>query len=914
MKLKLFLISLLVLLVAPLSQAEDNTRKLTGRIVNKDTNKPVAFSTIYVLETERGTVADVNGKYILSLPKEGNYHLRVSCMGYATQEIWVKPHVRSLIIKLEEQSIALEEFTVTARYHDKLGSDATVGQEALEYIQPTSLRDVFTLLPGGKITSNNMQGGELITSRQAGADKSTSFGMGISIDGIPMSNDGMRVQMSGLTGQTAMDQDANITVNAGIDMRTISTDHMESVTVARGISSAKEGNLSSGMVRVTPKKGESPIRARVKADPKNKLVYVGKGIRLGESAGTLYVGADMVHSTSSIEDRRGAYNRLTAQANYNNQVEWWGKRTDISVFGSYVTSFNNRKTDEMIEARKEKYSTRYQRASLSTKIKSDLNGAIADNVEMVLSADYSNSLLKHHKTVSNTTVTPLQQSTEEGEHEGTFLPSTYQTFYKLDNQPVNAFAQLTAQKYGTIGSHVNYSYLYGASYTCTKNVGLGAVTDPLRPPFPSESYIRPRRNRDIPALMHMALYAETKWGYTTGLHELNTSLGLRDVMMFNLPSHYELQNKMLLEPRVQASYTLSTPIGDKKMRNSVRVGYGMENKLPSADYLYPDLVYHDFIALNAYFSDESKRLLITNTKIQDPTNPNLRENKNRKIEIGYDWEYKEYAVSLTLFKEQMSNGVEYFTTYTPTSYTYYYELKHPVDGRPSRDDFNSRLMETFMMNRTPANSAKIVKRGLEYRIHIPTIRPIHSEIEINGAYYHTLYTDGIPVMYRPSIMLDGNMYPYVGIFDGFEKKYRSTFNTNIWINTHLPKWKLIFTNFMQIVWFETSRLGKDVDVYPSHYMDLEGRQHVLDEAALAANPELELLKRDFKSSRYNEARLPASFLWNLKLTKEFNKWLKLSLFADNIINVNPKYKDAYLKTQRVWVKPFFGVELTLNIL
>ena len=53
------------------------------------------------------------------------------------------------------------------------------------------------------------------------------------------------------------------------------------------------------------------MRVRIKFDPLNKLAYVGKGIRLSESLGTLYAGADIVRSATSIEDTRGAYNRVT---------------------------------------------------------------------------------------------------------------------------------------------------------------------------------------------------------------------------------------------------------------------------------------------------------------------------------------------------------------------------------------------------------------------------------------------------------------------------------------------------------------------------------------------------------------------------------------------------------------------------
>lgn len=910
---KLYLFLYLLLLTPFTATAANNKTTLSGRVFHANSNEPITFATIYIIETGKGTVADAEGRYTLQMGYDHDCHIRVSSLGYITREITVKRGTHTLDIALHEQSVALEEFTVTAKYRDKVGSDATIGQEALEYIQPTSLRDIFTLLPGGKIGSNNMQGSQLISSRQVGSDTGTSFGMAISIDGMPVQNDGMRVQMSGFTGQSGIDPEGNVQVNTGIDLRTISTDHIESVTVTRGISSAKEGNLSSGAIKIEAKKGSSPLRMRVKFDPKNKLAYIGKGIFLGKTLGTLYLGADVVHSAGNIEDTRGAYNRVTGQMNYNNQVHWGGKKIDVNVYGSYVTSFSNNKTDEMAQRFNEKYTTRYQRAALSGKVNATLNHPVIDELELLLSADYTGNKLEHHKHVMNQTVMPLQQSTTEGESEGSYLPATYDTYYEIDNRPINIFSQLTAQKFGMVGHNMNFSLLLGTSINYTKNIGNGAVTDAMRPPFPSVNYIRPRRNKDIPALVNHAGYVETKLRYHHGAHEVNTSLGLREGMMLNLPSDYVLNGKMLFEPRLQASYTFYPKQRQQAISHTLRVGYGVENKFPSADYLYPDKVYHDFIALNAYFTDESKRLLITNTKIQNPTNRNLRENKNKKLELGYDLKWDGFEFSLTGFHEQMNGGIEYFSIYTPTEYIYYYELKHPVHTKPTRDDFNSRLMRTFMVNSVPTNSSKVIKKGLEYRFHTPIIAPIHSDIELNGAYYHTLYTDGVPVMYRPAVMAGDSMYPYVGIFEGYEKTYASNFNTNIWVHTHLPKWKLIFTNFVQIVWFEKSRLGKDVDVYPTRYMDLDGQVHTFTDEALAANPELGSLRRDFLSSRYNENKTPVSLLWNLKLTKEFSRAIKLSFFADNIIQISPKYQNAFLQTRRNWNKPFCGAELVINL-
>lgn len=821
---------------------------LSGQVTDKASGEPIPFATIYLPDLARGVAADINGNFSIQVGRNAKVRLKVSSLGYQAAELTVATSGRKNIsVMLEQQSVALKDFTVTAKYNDKTGSDATIGQEALEYIQPTSIQDIFQLLPGGKTGQNNMQSRSLISSRQVGSDESTAFGMGLSIDGVPVQNDGQRIQMTGITAGTGGgDQEGNTSVNTGVDMRTISTDHIESVTVNRGIASAKEGNLSSGTIRVTPKQGSSPMRVRIKFDPLNKLAYVGKGIRLSESLGTLYAGADIVRSATSIEDTRGAYNRVTGQLNWNNQMRWWGKAVDMSVRGGYITSFNNNRTDDLTETLGEKYNTRYQNASLSAKFNMRTEMKLVDDLELIASANYTSDVLRYDKLVQNRTVTPLQHATEEGEHEGTYLPSKYRTYYSVDNQPFTLFTQFTANKYGNVTPFLNFAAMLGTSLNYTKNFGKGAVVDQERPPYPSSDFIRPRANSDIPAIVHHATYAELKLRCKLGRSEVNSQWGVRETMMLNLPHNYALHGKALFEPRLQMSYTYNfAPKGCATVRNvSLRAGFGIENKLPSADFLYPDKVYHDFTALNAY----------------------------------------------------------------------YYKLKNPVDGRPAKDDFYSRERHTFMQLNVPTNSAAVTKRGVEYRIHVPTVIPLHTEVEINGAYYSTEYSSGVPVMYWPQIMENDEPYPYVGIYSGYDKTRAENFNTNFWINTHLPKLKLIFTNFIQIVWFEKSRLCTDVNEYPSRYMDTDGKVAILTPEQISANSTFETLRRKFNSARYNELRRPVSLLLNLKLTKEFGRHARLSFFADNLLQVSPKYKNNYLQTIRDWQRPFFGAELTLSLL
>lgn len=892
------------------------TQLITGRIFDASTKKALPFATIYAPELEIGAIAGVDGSYSILLPLGRNTKLVFNYLGYnqATlileHEIYKKGPIN---IPLSPLSFELDNIIIKAEYSKDIGFNAKISQEALEYIHPTSLSDVFLLTPGGTIQTNNIHSRSLLSSRQAGVDKSTSLGMGLSIDGVPVHNDGLRVQMAGYTGVASIDPSNNVAVNTGIDLRTISTDHIDNVTISQGIASAKEGNLSSGLIKITSKKGKSPIQLRTKLDPLNKLIYIGKGFLLSEKMGTLHAGVDVTKSANDLRNKKSSYNRITSQLNYNNQFHINEKKIDLNLKGSFISSFNDTKNDEKINARNENYKTNYERYSFSSKVLADLNYPVIDKLEFLASLDYSKDILEHKKRVHNMTVMAIQSSRTEGEHEGEYLPQSYDTRYKIENKPLNGFASINAKKYGKLSDNFNYNILLGTAFSYSKNMGRGAILNPLRPPFPDNSYIRARPNNKIPALANNAWYVEGKFRYKKQQNEINSSIGLRSTRMFNLPSNYKLNGLLLNEPRLQFSYTLRNKINQHELINTLRLGYGIENKLPTIDYLYPDKIYQDFIVLNAYFTDPKKRLLITQTKIYNPENQEIRENKNTKIEFGWETSFRNYNLSLSLFRETMDGGLEYFSEYIPISYTYYNELKHPVNGKPTKDDYNSYLRRDFMHKKHPVNSAKIVKKGVEYRLNFPKLNSIKSEIEINGAYYKTLYTSGVPVMFRPSITLDNKPYSFVGIYDGFNKRYRERFNTNIWVHTHLPKFKLIFTNFFQFIWIDTNLLGKDVASYPYSYLDLDGNINKISPDQIEKTPYLGSLKRRFPPSIYNKARKPISMIMNLKLTKEFNHSIRLSFFANNLLQISPSYKSKQLRTLRDWHSPFFGTELIIKL-
>lgn len=905
------------------SHSSSKNATLSGKIIEKKTKKEVPFAAIYIHESAQGGVSDLNGSFSIPNISKGSYNLKITCLNYAPKNIEI--HLDSdttILIQLNEQSLQLPELQVMATFTPSKGSNALIGQAALEYIQPISLTDIFVLLPGNIMENNSMHRFNLISSRQVGADKSTSLGMGILTDGIPMTNDAMRTQLYGISGSETNSFDYTINrrteLNAGMDMRSISTDYIESIEIVRGISSAKEGNLSSGAIHITSKKGETPLSIRAKADPLNKLIYAGKGIKLSDKAGFIHLGADVLSSTPDIREKLERYTRITAQANYTNIVQLLDKPLNISAKLSATSSVSNVKSDELIKENDETYRSKYTRTTLSFKGDWMLNTHWLEKIEMLASADYTHDLLTRHKMVlSSIGPSSMPISIEPGEHEGVFLPVKYYSDYSVDNKPLYFFLQTVFTSRITVKERFNNRFQYGIDFKSNKNLGKGAVVDAQRPPYPGDNtFIRPRPNYTIPAMINAAFFLEDKATYLINdNNKLNFQLGLRATQMLNLPEDFALNRKLLIEPRLQAGYTnTKSKKNGEVISNTFRIGYGEENKLPTLDMIYPDKLYRDFNVLNAYFQDPERDYLLVYTYIHTPEKKNLKENKNRKMEIGWDFAYRDFEMSISVFGEVSRGGFSYFPRYYPVAFDRYMVLKHPVVGKPTKDDYYLEHYKDFTLFSVVENSAKTIKRGAEYRIKIPRINSMNTSIEVNGAYYNTVYTKGIPVMYRPSVMEFDQKYPYVGIYPGDTHLHQSRLNTNIWINTHFPRFGLVFTNFIQTVWFSNKRKGKEESVLPSHYLDLDGTVHSVDADDMATTQgQLRYLRRERSELYYRTDTKPFSLFWNIKASKEIGRNAKLSFFVNKLIDINPRYKAADKTTVKEWAIPYFGAELTINI-
>lgn len=132
------LLSLLwVILISIASYSQ--TATLKGRVLNRKTKAPIEYAAVVLGEgTGVGSVSDSKGTFRITNVSVGEYILKVSCLGYVTQNVKVyvsKAKTNDVTVYLPEMSLAIDEVTVTARRKTEDATTAyTIGRTALDHL------------------------------------------------------------------------------------------------------------------------------------------------------------------------------------------------------------------------------------------------------------------------------------------------------------------------------------------------------------------------------------------------------------------------------------------------------------------------------------------------------------------------------------------------------------------------------------------------------------------------------------------------------------------------------------------------------------------------------------------------------------------------------------------------------------
>lgn len=130
---KNFVLFLTALLMSCHVMAQQN--HVTGTITDGNDGSPLIGANILVKGTAVGTISDLNGGFSVNMPSGRNV-LVVSCIGYKTQELTIKPGQKTVSIVLREDTELLDEVVVvgygTMKKSDLSGASVSMSEDKIK--------------------------------------------------------------------------------------------------------------------------------------------------------------------------------------------------------------------------------------------------------------------------------------------------------------------------------------------------------------------------------------------------------------------------------------------------------------------------------------------------------------------------------------------------------------------------------------------------------------------------------------------------------------------------------------------------------------------------------------------------------------------------------------------------------------
>lgn len=901
-----------VLAITLISQIADAQAIIKGLVVDADTNEPVIGATISNAKNGKPlTVTNADGRF--QIPRNNEIKLKISYIGYKTLVTAPTKDGRYL---MQAEISRLGEVVVTAQESRGLTSSSVIQKHAMEHLQPSSFADILELLPGGRAQTPSLSTPNVIHIREADSGGSqymtSSLGTQFMVDGAPISTNANMQYVSGAWDTESTYRDFT---NAGVDMRSLSTDDIEKVEVIRGIPSVEYGDLTSGLVKIERKKGGHDMRLRLKADMSSKLFYISKGFEWKPKHLSLNLSADYLDSKADPRNTLENYKRVTLSARLHKQ--WLHDSYDMTLSTNvdYTGSFDNDKVDpDLNYSVEDSYRSQYNRIAwmgdLTLKTK---NNSWLKSAGLMMSTAYEYDQIKRRRLVQLNRTTVAATNKEEGESDALLLPWKYMADHEVIGKPLNMYAKLSA-RIQVPTTKLSNALLIGADWNMDKNYGAGQVYDPERPLYPGVS-TRERPLYDIPANHRVSAFAEENLKWPTAIGTFELAAGIRATEMLNLPSEYTMHGKIYLDPRANAGYTLPKFILFGKP-TFVRFagGVGQHTKMPTMEQLFPDKLYIDFMQLNYYHENPDYRRVNLMTYVRDPRNVELQAARNFKWEVTTDINVGGNRFSVTYFRERMTSGFRSQTHYDSYQYKEYDAsgiIGSELTAPPSLDGMPYTIMNELAGYSQYTNGSETDKQGIEYTLETVRLPKILTRLTINGAWFHTHYRNSLLETYRPSIVIGERSYQYVGLYHDADGSVSETLNTNFTFDTDVPRLKLGFSVSAQFLWYTMSQRDR-ISNTPDQYIDPDGNIHDW-KAGDEKDTYLQWLIRTNSESLYELTRVPMSMNLNLKVTKKlFNDRLQVAMFCNKIWDYTPDYeRKGY--TFRRHVTPYFGLEMNVKI-
>ena len=938
MKKSAVIIFILSMMASSLSAQTGKNSSISGTVHCTDGNHPIDFASVVLPRSNQYTLTDKEGNFSIKNVPAGEVLLSIQFFGMEQLDtlIVAPPNGKNIHLKLQmtPTSFHIDNVTVIAT-QNKAGSStaSNISRQAMDHLQTSSLKDVMQLIPGVSISNPSLSEAQSISIRSNNGLLVNSLGTAVIVDGAPMSNNSnLQVLSTAMAGNTS-DEDVagSSSAASGVDIRGLSTDNIESVEVIRGIPSVEYGDMTSGAVIVKSKAGKSPLTFRFKTNPNIYQASIAKGLELGKKAGNLNVSADYAYNREALINNLNKYQRANAKALWS--VMFAGNSTaNTSISASYGKQTVDRNPDDMQITESDMTNINI---TFNHNGRAYINKTWLKSINWLLSGSFTDKESYYRSTATNafnmystamvdgvyTNVGGLEYKDVDGNtlttlHDDESIKGkmmyTYPYRYNIYGKEINAFAKINFDM-GHSWGNISERLLVGADFKTDGNLGDGAVYDDDAPPYRNGSNTasgyRKRPYYDIPFINQLGVYAENIFNWKFANRELNVTAGVR----------YDwINGKSVFAPRFNSSLDIFPWM-------TVRGGWGITSKAPTSIYLYPNKAYHDFIIFNA--ADVSipaeEQLLLAQTTVYDTENPDLEIAKNRKVEIGIDFNIaKRFRISITAYDELMKNGYNFGTDFDCFKHFKIekYEVAQKLEGQRPVLKKTGEASSFFTIYK-PMNNIISHNSGIEYEIDLGRFDAINTSFYINGAWMRGSYTNK---GHSFSTLLPSGYKEIkdIGIYEkGKKTVFDESLNTTVRITHNIPKIGFAITLTGQFNWYSKSwdQYGNDEQFVG--IIRNNGEREMFDpeemdakNAVLKADSNYAYLYPTLNDMRFLVERYTPYAIFNLNLTKEIRDFMTASFYVNNLFNYRKMHKKTASKGYtELGIPMYFGFELKVTI-
>lgn len=877
-----------------------------------DDNQPLIFARCELQPLGTYAVTDVNGKATFENVMPGEWLLKISYVGMNAfeQKITVASDLK-IPVKMYSSTLALDEVEVVARKNAAGESTSSIiSKQAINHLQAFSLDDIMQLVPGQLMKNTDLTSQSNLQIRGLVNDNNNAFGSSIVMDGMQVSNNGA-VNQGGFSS----------TAFVGTDLRTISSDDIESVEVIRGVPSAEYGDLTSGLTVINSRVGVTPWNLRLKVNPSSKNISASKGFKImvpgTHRKGTLNFSFDYAQAWGDPRMKMKSFNRYTGALNlgydithkwhtttklrYNMNHDWSGDDPDATIEGTNTDVKN-------------------QNFSINHNGKISVNKLYARTVSYTLGMTLNNSDSRYEKIIPvQSGLQPILTATESGYYSVPWVNSSYRASGGNISRPGNVVAKISNQFYIKKGK-TNQNFKMGVEYHYDWNNARGYYNDDDLHPLNPNNNGRPRAYYDIPGLHQFNAYVEDKFTWNFAKHR---KLVFQPGVRFTTIQPFMEEAASSVSPRINSSIDITRWM-------DLRLAYGRNSKTPSLDYLYPDKKYNDRVAAN-YMpqNNQAGQLLVYNTYVYDVKRTvGLKNANNDKYEVGMDFRLPgKRKASVIAYYEKMGNGFSNSAEYVTYTSNYYSADKGLVvtSGQPTVIDYNNpERTDTVMMTTGKiGNLAVSVNKGLEVDFDLGEIEKLRTHVYLTGAYSESQHwMKGYSVESPRNMPTSYKQYgtvPFKVVYQADEVKsvYRR-FNTNLRFVTHVPSLKMVASLAGQVVWYNYSHNINPGRV-PVGLIDTDNTFYEVTKQMLADENftfrGVKLSDQITTGSDDVPITNPVTWLVSGRLTKELGTFASLSFYVNNMLFYEPYLSSSASSTlvQRNTGSFSFGFELSFKM-